>query len=112
MTPDDETWLRGWHVAPLWRVRPKHVRAVAAAHGVRSKERKTSASTSETSYVVYHLGDAQRLAENLDNGSVSVDPRWRTDTPQGQWAVVRDVLLGCGVLFLVLTLLTVGLLRM
>ncbi|WP_329271884.1 hypothetical protein [Streptomyces pseudovenezuelae] len=62
--------------------------------------------------MVYHLGDAQRLAENLDNGSVSVDPRWRTDTPQGQWAVVRDVLLGCGVLFLILTLLMVGLLRM
>ncbi|KUM84133.1 hypothetical protein AQI94_32920 [Streptomyces pseudovenezuelae] len=79
---------------------------------MRSKEHKTSASTSETSYVVYHLGDAQRLAENLDNGSVSVDLRWRTDTPQGRRAVVRDVLLGCGVLFLILTLLTVGLLRM
>ncbi|MFF1723660.1 hypothetical protein [Streptomyces sviceus] len=111
MTPDDEIWQRGWHIAPLWRVRPKHVRAVATTHGVRSKERKTSGSTSETSYTVYHLGDAQRLAKNLDSGTVAVDPRWRTDTPQGRRAVVRDVLLGCGVLFLVLALITLKLLN-
>ena len=105
--PSDDIWLRNWHVAPLWRVRDKHVRAVAAAHGVRSKERKTSVSTSETSFTVYHLGDARRLAEDLDNGTVVLDSSWRTDTPQGHRAVVRDVLIGCGLLFLFLGVLFV-----
>ncbi|MGI5400805.1 hypothetical protein ACQEVG_15370 [Streptomyces sp. CA-135486] len=50
---------------------------------------------------MYHSEDVLHLAEALGNGTVSIDPRWRTDTRQGRQEQLREQLAGCGCLLLI-----------
>ncbi|MER6350465.1 hypothetical protein ABT186_01075 [Streptomyces sp. NPDC001634] len=74
-------WLQAHEVSALWRVLRKYVNAVAAANGVLIEKRVGFGTSGESSFQVYEAEDAARVAAALDDGTIELDPGWRTDTP-------------------------------
>lgn len=95
------TWLRAREAAAVCRVRQSCVHKVAEAHGVRCETRTGHGTWGESTTRVYHSEDLLHLADALGNGTASIDPSWRTDTPQGRRAHLRELLTGCGCLLLI-----------
>jgi hypothetical protein len=95
------TWLAARQAAAVCRVRRSCVHQVAAAHGVRCETRTSYGTWGPSTSQVYHSEDVLHLADALANGTASVDPSWRTDTPQGRQARLREQLTGCGCLLLI-----------
>ena len=106
-SPLRPTWLQTRDAGALWRVRSQYVNKVAAANGVRTERRVGYGTWGEHSFLVYNAEDAARVATALDDGTLRLDPRWRTDTPEGQSAARAHILggFGCVLLFFVIVIL-------
>ncbi|MET9904789.1 hypothetical protein [Streptomyces sp. NPDC006446] len=83
--PEPVAWLTERKLARAWpTIRPTCLHATANANGVRNHLHVSHGTWGETKWHTYHSADVTLVAGAIADGTATLQPHWRNNTPEAK----------------------------